>query len=167
MIPPSANARIASHSTKVVRLTVFVGYALFREAQWDAGSQYEAHHSVGVGTPAPLYFLGFQDAATMPWFQQEPGPYVYLHGLSTQPYPLQPSMYSSHTLPGGYGGLALGAGGHINPSFTVGYEDPGSFPRCDTNPGGPIHLTTNISVVSCQVSPLYVCRYSIWKVYWY
>ena len=190
-ISPNINARIADDSTEGVRLTVLAGYTLdpypisLRDAQWDVGPQYEAHQSAGVGTPVPPHFLGYQDAVALPWFQPgHPGPYGHLHGLSTQPYPLQLGTYSLYTMPQVYNGLPLGVGGEINQSFAAGhntvpthgcavpgYEDPGSFPRCDTNPGGPIHLTTNISVVSSQVSPLYlsqeVCRYSVWKTHWY
>jgi len=167
--PPSANARIAVHSTEGVRLTVLVGHTSnlhpinLRDTQWDVGPHYEDHQSAGVGTPVPPYFLGYPDVE-LPLFQLgHPGPYGYLHGLPT----LQPSPYYSYTIPGGYNGFVLGAGGTTNPSFTAGYdnisarggaapgsEDPGSFSRCDTNPGGPIHLTTtNISVASAQVSP--------------
>ena len=130
---------------------------------------------MGVGTPVPPYFLSYQDATTLPWFQLvgHPGPYDHVPGLSTQP--------NSYTLLGGYHVYAPGVGGTIDPFFTAGYDIsthggivpgyPVDFPRCDPNPGGPIHLTTNISVVSSQVSPLYlsqeVCRHSVWKTHWY
>ena len=149
-------------------------YPISRDAQRDIEPQYQ---SAGVDTPVPPHFLGYQDATTPPWFQPagDPGPYGYLHGLS-----IQPSTY----VPEGYNVFALGVGGDMNPFFAVGYADlsthggiipgyidPGNFPRCDTSPGGPVHLTTNISGAWSQVSPLYlsqeVRRYSVWKTHWY
>ena len=51
-------------------------------------------------------------------------------------------------------------GGSPNAVVTVGYSDSspggiwlgGDFPRYDASPGGPIHLTTSISMASSQVS---------------
>lgn len=186
MKPPSTNARVADHSTKGVQLTMLADYTSdpCHDPQWGIGPQYEAHQSVGVGIPVPPYPLGHQGVQNPPWFQLAGhiGPYGYLYGLPTQPYPLQSSTHS-YMLPEDYG-FDPGVGGNINTFFTVsyehtsahgcavpGYEDPGNFPRCDTNPGSPIHLTTNISVLSSRVSSLYLSQevrhHSVRKAHWY
>ena len=92
--------------------------------------------------------------------------------------------YTPSQVPESPDGWFPGIGESLDPVAAVGYpdnspcgdvgpgsENPGISPRCGTDPGGPIHLTTNISVPSPQVSYLHlieeVCPYSAWKTHWY
>lgn len=182
--PPRRNLSIsryvhADHTAEGVRLTPLTDYAFpcptSRDPQWGAGSQYEVYRPTG----APYYdpYQGFTSVTPLtlpPGYIA--GSYGYRYGPSTH-------FVGVHALPEGYDGFHPGVGGNINPmvgynaDFTreetgLGYapEDPGSFPRCDANPGGPIHLTTNISEAS-HVSSLHlsqeVCRHSVWRAHWY
>ena len=108
------------------------------------------------------------------------GEYDWPNQLWWQGYPYP---FASSRPPEGYDGSPLpGIGGNVNPAMPVDYnppyegtwpdsEDPGGLPRCGTGPGGPIHLTTNISMASSQVSYPHlfeeVCRHSVWKARWY
>ena len=98
-----------------------------------------------------------------------------------QPFP-QYSPYALSWSPQSSGGFLPGVGGNINlaPGLDdirshrdawLEHKDHGNFPRCGTNPGGPTHLTMNISMASSQVSFLHlsqeVCCYSVWKSHWY
>ena len=142
-----------------------------RDRRWDTGSQYGAHQPIGVDTPWQLYGVMSTTPPVLPAGYFDP---CGNHLIPTRFHPSQ--------LPECYGGF--GAGGGADQVFTVSpndvyayggigpmYEDPGGFLRYDTNPGDPIHLTTNISAASHQVSFQHlsqeVCRYSVRKTHWY
>ena len=132
----------------------FNPYLVDRDQSRNVAPYYETHRPVGMGTP---YDLVYQEAATPPWHPPgDLGSWEYIHE-----YPLQANTYPPYALPVDYSGFTPCVGGGVNLPFAAdyntvsthggavpGYEDRGSFPRCDANLGDPIHLTTNISVVS-------------------
>jgi len=144
----------------------------------DIGPQPEPHWSAQMGPPGSTYGLGHQVmfgvvALEPPAFPPGyPESSEYHHGLLGQPV-------------GGSGGFfPPGAGVNVNPVVGVGYNnisthegiwlewgDPGIFPRCGLDPGGPVHLTMNVSAASSQVSSQSlseeVCHYSVRKTIWY
>ena len=131
----------------------FNPYLVGRDRSRNVAPHYEIHQPVGMGTP---YDLVYQEAGTPPWFPPvDLGSCGYIHG-----YPSQANPYPPYMLPVDYsgftpcvGGVDLSSAADYNTVSTHGgavrgYEDHGGFPRCDANLGDPIHLTTNISVVS-------------------
>lgn len=161
------------------RLTTPAGDDIYQYHR-EAFSRDEAPQLVGIGMAEPTdwsyYHLGVVRAVP-PGFP--PGPRETQHGLLFQSPP--PTYVSGH-LTEGPDVLFPGGGEFLNPAVLVDcnppdgnpwpdYGDPGSLPRCGTYTGTPIHLTTNISMVSSQVSYPYlfeeVCHYSVRKASWY
>lgn len=142
-----------------------------RNREWDVGPQHGAVNGVTSMTPQ-AFPPGYLEPDGNHW------PPAQFHPLQMDVY--SPGMFGQ--LSGGYNAFLPGAGGCVDPLVAVGhdgvpayggtgigYGDP--FSRCDTNAGGPIHLTTNISAASPQVSFQYlsqeVRRCSVWKAHWY
>ena len=175
----------ASHPSKGVRLTVPAGdastqYHSSYVLQQDIEFQYEASQSMGMDMTDPGYWPedhpvsgSVMSVNQYPFFSGHPGTHDCLHEQRyPPPHPLYP--YTPGQLSEG-----RSVGGNLGPSM-VGYadnvscrdvgpgsEDPCISPRCGTDPGGPIHLTTNISMAFSQVSYpnliKEVCHYSAWK----
>lgn len=179
-----------------IRLTTLAGGALNQPhvnhvCQWDVGSGREAHLFMNMVTAEPTSWLGNQPvpdnfALANPslLLLGHPEPHDYLYGFSTQSHFPQHPLNASDQLSEGSDGLVLASvGENPDPAIAVDYddvspggiwsdsEDPGGFSRCDTDPRGPIHLTTNIRMARPQVSYSdlikEVCRYSAWKTHWY
>jgi len=183
----------ASHLSEGVRLTAPAGDIFDQRHpshihRRDIRSQHDASQSVGMVTADPEYWPvpGGVVLVEVPseFLLGHPGPHDFLHG---QWYPpLYPSYaYTLGRLPEGPDILDHpGVGEDLNSAVAVGYadstprgdvgpssEDGGMSPRCGTDPGNPIHLTTSIRVSSSQVSYPHlveeVCPYSAWETHWY
>lgn len=190
-VPSSRCIPCADHPTEDVRHTVPVGFDPDSHPgpnrQWATESRHPA------GQPWPTCILGHQGVvsrvASMAPPAFPPG-YLDLYGPHWPPIQLYPPQIDQHSLDvlnrsyEPHGEFLPGAGESVNQPFTVGpndgsayecvglgYGDPGSFQRCGTNPGGPIHLTMSLSATSHQVSFQYlsqeVCRPSVRKTCWY
>jgi hypothetical protein len=151
--------------------------------QRDVMSQYEAAQPVGMAAdqghwpetypmPGSVMFV-----YSPPFLVGYPVPHDVLHEQwYSPPYPQYAD--TPGRLPEGPDRLLLPGGGeNLDPALAVdnlshgdvgpSSEDPGTSARCGTDPGGPIYLTTNISITSPQVSyprlVKEVCRHSAWE----
>ena len=168
-----------SNPSEGVRLTTPAGdvpnqYHASHVGQHDLRSQYEPSQLTGMVTD-PQYWPENHPVpdgvvvVPVSFLPGHPGPHDCLHGQWYSPL-YQPYAYTPGQSPEGPNGLLLPGGENLDPAIAVG-GDHGISPRCGTVPGGPIHLTTNISMASSQVSYPYlveeVCPYSAWKTHWY
>jgi len=173
--------RTGHPSSKDVRLTVFAGEFHISNpypvSGVDIGPQPGPYWFAYIVPPGPTYGPDYQGVLDAPTFDpptfppRYPGPYGRHHGQLAQTgtqsqYGVsQPTEGRDSFFPPGVN-PAIGAG--YNNS---GWEDPGHFSRFGLDPGGPIHLTTNISAASPQVSYQSpsgeVCNYSVRKAHWY
>jgi len=111
-------------------------------------------------------------------------PHDYNYGLLNHAPSSQVDTHPTYRLSWPSNEFLLSFGGNVNSAGTFGpndifthrvagleFGDPGGLPRYDIDPGGPIHLITNVRTDSSQVSSLYlseeVCRYSVRKAHWY
>lgn len=156
---------------------IFDPYPVVRPTQPDNGFQYDARRPTGMGTVIPAvhgqYTLGGNmlvgPSADLSGLL---GSYEH-RGLSPPQDPFQSNVYPEHALhqPVESPGLPLVAqqgfcqplvNGHnmwADGETSLEREDLGSPLRCEMYPGGHIHLTTDNSPESSQVS-------SPWEFFW-
>lgn len=160
----------ASHPSEGVRLTAPAG------DQRDPSHIHNSSQSMGTVTVDPAYWSeNYPVPGDVVWafFPGHPGPHGFLHGQWC------PCAYTPDQLP-----EDPDVGEIFDPGIAAWYpdttprrdvgpgsEDPGISPRCGTDPGSPIHLTTSIRASSSQVSYPHlveeVCPYPAWKTHWY
>lgn len=134
--------------------------------------QNEPFQFMGTGN-TPYYPSGYYDIlGGAPSFFPGHRPLDYHHGWLSRPSSEEHNKFLSSV------GGSVNSAATFDPNdiFAHGgagleFGDPGGLPRYGIDPGGPIHLITNVSTDSSQVSSLYlseeVCRYSVRKTHWY
>jgi len=174
--------RTGRPSSKDVRLTMFAG-SFYISNQYpvsgvDSGPQPQPHWCADMDPPWPTYgpdYQGILEVVVLdpPVFQPGyPGSHGHHTGLLNQPCSYSPyGVDQPVENPGGFFSPAVGVGYNDYEDPWFEWEDPGRFSRFGLDSGGPIHLTTNISAASPQVSYQSlsgeVCHCSVRKAHWY